>query len=109
MSLDPGLLFLSLITSGLGFVLFTYGKKQERYAGRSGCRVDGVSVFRAEPDCQSPRRRRYRGRDGERDQAGMVSRRGNHLGWILNSASARGELEKEIRRWHTRAETFCPQ
>jgi hypothetical protein len=31
MSLDPGLLFLSLITSGVGFVLFTYGKKQERY------------------------------------------------------------------------------
>ena len=31
MSLDPGLLFLSLITSGLGFVLFTYGRKQDRY------------------------------------------------------------------------------
>jgi hypothetical protein len=31
MSLDPGLLFLSLITSGVGFVLFTYGKKQERH------------------------------------------------------------------------------
>jgi hypothetical protein len=31
MSLDPGLLFFSLITSGLGFVLLTYGKKQERY------------------------------------------------------------------------------
>jgi hypothetical protein len=30
MSLDPGLLFLSLITSGLGFVLFMYGKKQGR-------------------------------------------------------------------------------
>jgi hypothetical protein len=30
MSLDPGLLFLSLITSGIGFVLFVYGKKQER-------------------------------------------------------------------------------
>jgi hypothetical protein len=30
MSLDPGLLFLSLITSGIGFVLFIYGKKQER-------------------------------------------------------------------------------
>jgi hypothetical protein len=29
-SLDPGLLFLSLITSGIGFVLFVYGKKQER-------------------------------------------------------------------------------
>jgi hypothetical protein len=29
-SLDPGVLFLSLITSGLGFVLFMYGKKQER-------------------------------------------------------------------------------
>jgi len=29
-SLDPGLLFLSLITSGIGFVLFLYGKKQER-------------------------------------------------------------------------------
>lgn len=30
MSLDPGLLFLSLVTSGAGFVLFMYGKKQER-------------------------------------------------------------------------------
>jgi hypothetical protein len=30
MSLDPGLLFLSLVTSGIGFVLFIYGKKQER-------------------------------------------------------------------------------
>ena len=30
MSLDPGLLFLSLITSGVGFVLFVYGKKQGR-------------------------------------------------------------------------------
>jgi hypothetical protein len=30
MSMDPGLLFLSLITSGAGFVLFVYGKKQER-------------------------------------------------------------------------------
>ena len=31
MSLDPGLLFLSLVTSGVGFVLLTYGRKQERY------------------------------------------------------------------------------
>jgi len=30
MSLYPGLLFLSLITSGVGFVLFMYGKKQDR-------------------------------------------------------------------------------
>jgi hypothetical protein len=30
MSLDPGVLFLSLVTSGIGFVLFVYGKKQER-------------------------------------------------------------------------------
>ena len=30
MSLDPGLLFFSLITSGVGFVLFMYGKKQGR-------------------------------------------------------------------------------
>jgi hypothetical protein len=30
MSLDPTLLFLSLLTSGAGFVLFVYGKKQER-------------------------------------------------------------------------------
>jgi hypothetical protein len=29
-SLDPGLLFFSLITSGVGFVLFVYGRKQER-------------------------------------------------------------------------------
>jgi hypothetical protein len=31
MSLDPALLFLSLITSGIGFVFFVYGKKQERW------------------------------------------------------------------------------
>ena len=30
MSFDPGTLFLSLITSGIGFVLFVYGRKQER-------------------------------------------------------------------------------
>ncbi len=30
MSLDPTLLFLSLIPGGIGFVLFVYGKKQER-------------------------------------------------------------------------------
>lgn len=29
-SLDPGLLFFDLITSGAGFVLFTYGRKQDR-------------------------------------------------------------------------------
>jgi hypothetical protein len=31
MSLDPTWLFLSLIPSGIGFVLFVYGKKQERW------------------------------------------------------------------------------
>jgi hypothetical protein len=31
MTLDPSLLFLSLITSGAGFVLFVYGKKQDRW------------------------------------------------------------------------------
>ena len=31
MSLDPTWLFLSLIPSGVGFVLFIYGKKQERW------------------------------------------------------------------------------
>ena len=36
MSLDPGLLFLSLITSGIGFVLFMYGKKQERWPQLAG-------------------------------------------------------------------------
>ena len=30
MSLDPGWLFASLIPGGIGFVLFVYGKKQER-------------------------------------------------------------------------------
>lgn len=30
MSFDPGVLFLSLITSGIGFVLFMYGRKQDR-------------------------------------------------------------------------------
>jgi hypothetical protein len=28
--MDPTLIFLSLLTSGVGFVLFVYGKKQER-------------------------------------------------------------------------------
>ena len=31
MSLDPVWLFLSLIPAGIGFVLFVYGKKQERW------------------------------------------------------------------------------
>jgi 4-hydroxybenzoate polyprenyltransferase len=31
MSLDPTWLILSLIPSGIGFVLFVYGKKQERW------------------------------------------------------------------------------
>ena len=31
MSLDFGSLFLSLAIGGLGFVLFVYGKKQERW------------------------------------------------------------------------------
>ena len=30
MSLDPTWLFLSLIPGGIGFVLFVYGKKQDR-------------------------------------------------------------------------------
>jgi len=30
MSLDPGWLFLSFVVGGVGFVLFVYGKKQER-------------------------------------------------------------------------------
>jgi hypothetical protein len=36
MSLDPGLLFLSLVTSGIGFVLFVYGRKQERWPQLAG-------------------------------------------------------------------------
>ena len=31
MSLDPAWLFLSLIIGGAGFVLFVYGRKQERW------------------------------------------------------------------------------
>jgi hypothetical protein len=31
MSLDPTWLFVSLFPSGIGFVLFVYGKKQERW------------------------------------------------------------------------------
>ncbi len=31
MSLDPAWLFASLIPGGVGFVLFVYGKKQERW------------------------------------------------------------------------------
>ncbi len=32
MEFDPTLLMLSLIPSGIGLVLFVYGKKQERWA-----------------------------------------------------------------------------
>lgn len=31
MTIDPTWLFLSMIPSGIGFVLFVYGKKQERW------------------------------------------------------------------------------
>jgi hypothetical protein len=31
MNLDPTWLFLSLIPGGIGFVLFVYGKKQQRW------------------------------------------------------------------------------
>jgi hypothetical protein len=31
MSIDPTWLFVSLIPGGIGFVLFVYGKKQERW------------------------------------------------------------------------------
>jgi hypothetical protein len=31
MTLDPTWLMLSLIASGIGFVLFTYGRKQQRW------------------------------------------------------------------------------
>ena len=31
LTLDPTWLFLSLIPSGVGFVLFVYGKKQQRW------------------------------------------------------------------------------
>jgi hypothetical protein len=31
LSFDPASLFLSLIVSGVGFVLFMYGKKQDRW------------------------------------------------------------------------------
>jgi hypothetical protein len=31
MTLDPTWLFISLIPGGIGFVLFIYGKKQERW------------------------------------------------------------------------------
>ena len=36
LSLDPLWLFLSLIPSGIGFVLFIYGKKQERWLLAAG-------------------------------------------------------------------------
>ena len=32
MNFDPAWLFLSLIPSGIGFVLFVYGKKQQRWS-----------------------------------------------------------------------------
>ena len=31
MNIDPTWIFLSLIPGGIGFVLFIYGKKQQRY------------------------------------------------------------------------------
>ncbi len=31
LNFDPNLLILSLIPSGVGFVLFTYGRKEHRY------------------------------------------------------------------------------
>ena len=31
MSLDPAWIFLSLVLSGFGFVLFRYGRKQDRW------------------------------------------------------------------------------
>jgi hypothetical protein len=31
MTLDPTWLFLSLVPSGIGFILFTYGRKQDRW------------------------------------------------------------------------------
>jgi len=31
MDLDPTWLFLSLVVSGIGFVLFVYGRKQQRW------------------------------------------------------------------------------
>jgi hypothetical protein len=36
MTLDPTWLFLSLIPSGVGFVLFTYGRKHERWPQMAG-------------------------------------------------------------------------
>ena len=36
MTLDPTWLFLSLIPSGVGFVLFVYGKKQGRWPQLAG-------------------------------------------------------------------------
>ncbi len=36
MSLDPTWLFVSLITSGIGFVLFVYGRKQHRWPQLAG-------------------------------------------------------------------------
>jgi hypothetical protein len=41
MSFDPSTLFLSLITSGIGFVLFMYGKKE----GRSPQLVAGIVLM----------------------------------------------------------------
>lgn len=36
MTIDPTWLFLSLIPSGVGFVLFVYGRKQERWPQIAG-------------------------------------------------------------------------
>ncbi|MGE5244814.1 MAG: hypothetical protein ACM3SQ_11360 [Betaproteobacteria bacterium] len=36
MNFDPTWLFLSLIPSGIGFVLFVYGRKQERWPQMAG-------------------------------------------------------------------------
>jgi hypothetical protein len=41
MNFDPAWLFLSLIPSGAGFVLFVYGKKQDRW----GLAIAGVLLM----------------------------------------------------------------
>ena len=46
MNLDPTWLFLSLFSSGVGFVLLVYGKKQQSFSAMvGGILMIGVSYF----------------------------------------------------------------
>ena len=45
MDFDPTLLMLSLVPSGIGFVLFMYGRKQQRWPHLAG----GIALIELRP------------------------------------------------------------